>query len=570
MERISNNRIALIAIIIMFISLLTNWMIIYTTKQQIPVGAVTKGKVSICINEPPELSVPCNNKGYVGCRYYCDADATDQFSTEFYFNDDTDLFDINETTGIIDFTPVENESGNYSINISVSEPANCSNNESSQILNLSISANVCGDGICVAQCGENRRTCSADCGSSSNQAAGSGGGGGGGGGAIPSPDQLDALPSFDFDPELLKVFLNIGEVQERQVVISNTGTKDININIELEQLQKYVSLSENEFFLPVAASKTISIKFDAKNTQPGVYTGNLVFTSGIVKKKLPIIIEIESVGIKLDLRVSIPEEFQMIEKGEDIAAKIALFNMGDKKEITVSLKYGVKDMNDMVIVSEQEDVQLTTSLELLKRLDLPYDINKGNYVYFAEAIYKDKKSVNGKIFEVVEETIREEVPSPVREDLNSDKLLSDIEQRFSKQMLLFLLILILIIINVSYFTYRKLTSIEKEHAKHAGEKEKEKIKDERKEAKKDKIIRILSKASETKGKRKERQAISKIKIKRKVKEKEEALLEKKKLERKAETLKKSFKLRYISKQSYEKGIKEINEEIRKLNRKLRQ
>jgi hypothetical protein len=79
------------------------------------------------LNHPPTLDPIGNLTGYLNVTFTFDVNATDIDGDNLTFTDNTTLFNINPTTGLINFTP--NATGNYSVQICVHDPANATDCE---------------------------------------------------------------------------------------------------------------------------------------------------------------------------------------------------------------------------------------------------------------------------------------------------------------------------------------------------------------------------------------------------------------------------------------------------------
>lgn len=133
--------------------------------------------------------------------FLLDVDATDEENDPLTFADNTTLFDIDPVTGLINFTPLLAEIGNYTVNISVTDGELF---DWEVVLFTVVRGPFCGDDSCGN--GESCSSCEADCGAcpiqppddsgASGSAGGGGvsGGGGGGGGAI--AEELSSPPPF--------------------------------------------------------------------------------------------------------------------------------------------------------------------------------------------------------------------------------------------------------------------------------------------------------------------------------------------------------------------------------------
>ncbi len=207
--RLTNNQIALLAILFTIVSLAGNSMV-YHRAGMLITGKAATGQLSICLNHPPVLELNCSIDAPVDSLYTCDVNASDPNSgvQELTFSDNTSLFNIGSADGTISFTPTVIQEGIYSIAILVEDNSSCSNSIDSGIITLNVSSDYyCGDGSCqsnencstceadcgscpsVSSCGdgncdgdESCSSCPEDCGACSSDSGSSGGGGGGGGG----------------------------------------------------------------------------------------------------------------------------------------------------------------------------------------------------------------------------------------------------------------------------------------------------------------------------------------------------------------------------------------------------
>ena len=142
--RVSNNLLAFFSTILVLTSLFNAYVLVNRLEAKVSGGAVSvDGIVAICINHPPVLSQSCSNDSGVGFLYECDVDASDidnaqQALQNLSFTDDSPLFTINPSTGIISFTPTSLQKGNYSIILSVDDGSGCTNSQDSEIIPLEV------------------------------------------------------------------------------------------------------------------------------------------------------------------------------------------------------------------------------------------------------------------------------------------------------------------------------------------------------------------------------------------------------------------------------------------------
>ena len=88
------------------------------------------------VNDPPYFDPPLENQTATeGTLFYYNINATDEENDILTFsNNNTDLFTIDSNTGVISFTPTNDDVGNHSINISVSD----NNSMTSSVIILTI------------------------------------------------------------------------------------------------------------------------------------------------------------------------------------------------------------------------------------------------------------------------------------------------------------------------------------------------------------------------------------------------------------------------------------------------
>ncbi|MBR9699944.1 hypothetical protein GOV09_05795 [Candidatus Woesearchaeota archaeon] len=145
--KISNNTLAVFVIVLALGSLLGNYYLLQSMEAPEPevTAMVSIARATFCVNAGPTINTSdCNATASVNTPYDCEINATDtDIGTAYNFTDNTTLFDINSTTGEINFTPTIGDIGSYHINFSVFDGSGCSNEYISSIFNLTISLD-CG------------------------------------------------------------------------------------------------------------------------------------------------------------------------------------------------------------------------------------------------------------------------------------------------------------------------------------------------------------------------------------------------------------------------------------------
>ncbi|MBI4441180.1 hypothetical protein HY639_03360 [Candidatus Woesearchaeota archaeon] len=150
------------------------------------------GSVSVCIDNPAAFSLPlgCPVNVTAGKVYFCDINATDPDGGNVTFADNTDLFTIGPSTGIVVFSPGLSAVGSHAVVITATDEGGCGSTPVTAGLNFDVLIPVCGNGeLELGEDCDNGNTtlywCSDTCTLRAASEDVTGGGGGGGGGAGP-------------------------------------------------------------------------------------------------------------------------------------------------------------------------------------------------------------------------------------------------------------------------------------------------------------------------------------------------------------------------------------------------
>jgi len=135
MKGISNNIIAIL--IVIFIVFILVEMSAYQIKQNvITFKATAVGLVGLCVDNNPIIIPIDEQTAYINEPYTYDVNTTIPNDQNVTFYDNTSLFNINQSTGLISFTPSEGEEDTYFINITIMSV--CGVIRDSEIMKLTI------------------------------------------------------------------------------------------------------------------------------------------------------------------------------------------------------------------------------------------------------------------------------------------------------------------------------------------------------------------------------------------------------------------------------------------------
>ncbi len=337
--------------------------------------------------------------------------------------------------------------------------------------------------------------------------------GGGGGGGAPSVKAEKPAYDFEVDQALIKVKSKVGETFKKSLTIINPNEVSLKFKVSTN-MGEMIFISEEEFEIPAKSKKTISLTLVAtEDITPDVYTGKVFIKTQYSKKELPVIYEVATKKALFDVSLNIPARYKSLEAGDDIFFQITLFNLGEVGKVDVLMEYEVKDFNGKVITSLTETVAVETQASFSKTIKLPYDIGAGDYIILARAKYGLTVATASDLFSIGKK-----------------------EERFMQYTILIgILIIILILILIVY----ELGKIRRRM----------KLKGVIESQKKNVVV-----------------------VRRKIYTKKigtnEIVIELRKLNYQKGLLKEAYEKGYVKKESYESGIKELNNLTNQLKKRL--
>ncbi len=329
----------------------------------------------------------------------------------------------------------------------------------------------------------------------------------GGGGETPTPKKTEE--KFELNKDLLKVSTKVGETFKTSFKIENLEENDLNLNLSTNMEEKII-FSENDFTINPKETKEIEITFySTPDSSPDVYSGKIFIASENQIKEIDIILEIESKQILFDIDLDVPAKFKELFPGEEILAHLTLFNLGDVGKVDAGITFLVKNFEGETISSQEETVAVETQASLSRKIVLPKDLEAGRYAIVAKVIYGDSVGTSSDVFHIISKEKKKDITIVY--------------------FIIFGIFILLAIIGLFEFYQRKLKKSLKEYKKNLN-------------------------SSSKKINKNEKETIESNKKDRELKEKLQAL-------------KKAYKEKTISKDSYKKGKERIEKERKKLKRK---
>jgi len=240
-----------------------------------------------------------------------------------------------------------------------------------------------------------------------------GGGGGGGGGIrriieelIPSKDR------FETDKDEIKIVFYIEypeAIKTGFLKIINNLDEKITVDMNSENLENFLLFPSgtSKFSLALDEKETQTIQlnfFMPPDLKEGIFTGKITVSSGLTERTIPVIIEVQAEKPIFDIVVEVLDDYKELLQGEEVMAQITVFNLGmPGKLVDVHVNYGVKDLNENIIISRDETLAVSTQTSIIRNLALPGTMTVGTYVFFAQITYNGVIGTGTDSFNVVSE-----------------------------------------------------------------------------------------------------------------------------------------------------------------------
>lgn len=219
------------------------------------------------------------------------------------------------------------------------------------------------------------------------------------------------VTDFTVSPSVIKSILTQGQLEGKELLIENTGTVDLDISIEQQNLDNFIAISEESFRLKAGDSKIVRIDVYAPDKQKAaVYTGKLIVKADGLEKIINVIIEVKEKEALFDIKVDLDEKFEKVFPGTEVEANIVLYNLGTLKPVDVELYYSIRDMEGNDIIYESETFAVYEQKLVKRKLRIPEELKSGYYLFYGRIIYGSATvAASSSLIEVVE---REEKPAP--------------------------------------------------------------------------------------------------------------------------------------------------------------
>lgn len=209
------------------------------------------------------------------------------------------------------------------------------------------------------------------------------------------------LKDFRLNVYEFKVSLKQGASKTVVLKLTNIGTEELNISLSDMNLWDFVVFSETYFQLLPGNSKEVTIDFIIPKTAfIGQYYGFIKANAEEVNKSVSVVLDIQGIDLDFDIDLTIPEDYKTIRPGEMVKATINIFNIKDIDEVNASLYYAIKDFKGGIYNFSEENINFTYSSSLNRSLQVPIEVNEGNYIFYARVSDEKNTAIDSEVFEV--------------------------------------------------------------------------------------------------------------------------------------------------------------------------
>ncbi|MDO8623452.1 MAG: hypothetical protein Q7R52_04350 [archaeon] len=204
--------------------------------------------------------------------------------------------------------------------------------------------------------------------------------------------------TFSTNTILLKLNIPINGELSQTIKITNDYKKEQKFEVYSEGLDGIVTLDNFQFSLSSGESKEIIISFKDINNKIEVYSGNLIIKTSNFKKEIPVIIGTEDKNNYFAITQKILSED--VSPGGKIKMEIRIFNLVDKEIHNIKSYYIIKNFNNDVLITDNENLAVKDSTSIIKLIDLPKNTKYGKYIFITSINYDHSQAMASSFFEI--------------------------------------------------------------------------------------------------------------------------------------------------------------------------
>jgi len=180
---------------------------------------------------------------------------------------------------------------------------------------------------------------------------------------------------------MLKVSLDQGETLVKDIPVINLIESPLTVSVRILNLEELASVSKSSLDIPPSQTDNANLILSAETEfSPGIYVGELLFSSRGYEDNVPVIIEIQSTDPSYDTTLDLLSDKRLY-PGSYTDIEVNVFNLNGVNLNDVNLVYELKGLDGEVLYHEEEVMAVGSRVSLLKALSVPYDIAPGVYIY---------------------------------------------------------------------------------------------------------------------------------------------------------------------------------------------
>ncbi len=222
-------------------------------------------------------------------------------------------------------------------------------------------------------------------------------------GAASVTGAVSDISGFKTSNVLLKVSLKQGDSTSRTITISSDKAGQLGLEI---LYVPGVTLDRESFVLDVNEDIKISVNFNSANLEPGVYVGGIKVSEKDEESVVPIIFEVESRNVIVDVNLDIPPQYTSVQAGDRMLAQLKIFDLVSGGTTTglgtvkADMEYVLYSLDGTVLSTETESVVVDQQTRVTKTLSLPEDVQPGDYVFASIAKYQGSVGTSSQLFTI--------------------------------------------------------------------------------------------------------------------------------------------------------------------------
>lgn len=213
---------------------------------------------------------------------------------------------------------------------------------------------------------------------------------------------ISSAAGFVINPEIIKTSIKENEKTSYEISLANNYDEQREFLINLNPKKSFLSLDKEKIYLQKSETGIFNVFFDSNGLGTGIFVGNILVNSEQDSKRILFILESESEKPNFDVVIDISPEFSELSYGEEFSANVKVYNLRAKED-EVYLKYFILNAEGNQVFSEEFRTEVTSQAEFTKILDLPSELDEGEYVFAVYAVSGGTTGLSSKIFTLSDE-----------------------------------------------------------------------------------------------------------------------------------------------------------------------